>query len=273
MLELYHGNLSVAGAHEVTRQLWEEKISFSLIWESNQKIATSIQAWLHRKITEPQLYVFFHAIDVKQKIHGENQSTRLIAALGVNKKGIRQILAVMSGRESDAGLWKRFFADLARRGLRGTKLFIGENDGAARAAVATCFPAALYQGCLLQLEREVTAKVRPNLVFDLQKGFKELRASDTTEEALQMAEVLAVKIRNGQDREAAELLDESIGFQFNYLHFPEVHRSRLRTTEPLRRILREFRETIRLIGPVQDDSALTSMLAARLRREVTTSRS
>jgi putative transposase len=265
MLELYHGNVSVSGAEEVARQLWGEATSLALVCECSRDTTGRIQAWLQREIAEPQVYVFFQSIEVKQKIRGEGRSTRLAAAVGVCRNGTRQVLSVLADAEPVDGLWDRLIRELKRRGLRGVELFIGENDPAAHAAVAACYPSARYQGCVLQWEREVLAKVRPNQIFGLKQALEELRGSTSEARALKGAKAVAAGLRQGEADEAAELLERSVSFQYSYLNYPEAHRARLYDVEPLRRVLREFRETIRLIGPVTDDSALVLLLAARLR--------
>ncbi|HWA24471.1 MAG TPA: transposase [Lacunisphaera sp.] len=265
MLELYHANISVAGAEDVARQLWGEATGLAAVCECSRDTTGRIQAWLQRELAEPQVYVFFQSIEVKQKIRGESRSTRLAAVVGVSRHGTRQVLSVMAEPDPVDGLWDRLIRDLKRRGLRGVELFIGENDPAARAAVAACYPAASYQGCLLQFEREVGAKVRPNQIFGLRQEFDKLRASATEAKALKAAKALAAGLRKAEAHDAADMLERSMKFQYTYLNFPEGHHARLYDVEPLRRVLREFRETNRLIGPVTDDNALILMLAARLR--------
>ena len=263
MLELYHGNISVAQADEAARVLWGEGADAALISELAPAITKRIQSWLTRAISEPQRYVFLHALDVKQKIGGENRLTNLFAAIGIRSEGSREGLGVLSATGQEG--WPQLIAGLKQRGLRGTALFIGENDPAAAAAVRAHFPAARYQGNLIRLEREVLLRIRPAEMISVMNAFEAMRASTTPKEAAAKLAALAARLARYGAPDAAAALTSAAGFQFSYYHFPRSHWPRLHDIEPMRRILHGFREWIRVIGPVADDRVVTLMAAARLR--------
>jgi transposase-like protein len=264
VLELYHASISVAAAERVARLLWGERGGLGLVAGCRPEISRRIAAWLERKIPEPQVYVFFQPIALKQKIAGESRVTHLVAAVGINGAGLREGLAVAAGGAA-AEVWDRLLEGLKARGLHGTRLFVGDNELAAPAAVARHFPEARYQGCLEQLERDVLGRVPVSQVHSLMGGFERLRES--VDETQAGAQLLALGARLRQDRlvEAATLVAQCAGFQFSYLRFPPRHRGRLRDTEPLKSVLRDFREHLRLIGPVADPEILALMVATRMR--------
>ena len=65
--------------------------------------------------------------------------------------------------------------------------------------------------------------------------------------------------------EAAALLRQRGRLTFGYYSFPPAHWRRLSTTEPLNKVLREFRERLRAIGSISEDNAAALMASARLR--------
>lgn len=264
MLELYHAPISVAAVDEIARLLWGDRAGAARVAECRQEATLQIKAWLGRRMTEPQVYVFFQTVVVKQKIEGEPRVTHLIAAVGVNRAGIREGLAVAEG-DPAGDVWDRLLAELARRGLSGTGLFIGDNHAAAAAAVARHFPAARYQGCPEQLEREVLAQVPVSQVHSLTGAFEELRGCADETLARQQLAAIAARLRRDRLVEASALVEQCAAFQFSYLQFPTRHWGRLRDTEPLKSVLRDFREHIRLIGPLVDNEVLMLMVATRMR--------
>jgi putative transposase len=265
ILELYHGNISVSKADEIARLLWGDQATAALISEYAQKITHRIQPWLQREIRAPQLYIFLQSMAVKQKIGSEKRITTLFAAIGVCGKGTREVLAVTSAAAGEEDPWGWLIADLKRRGLRGPQLFVGENDPAANAAVSSHFPKARYQGSLAQLERDVLRKLPVSDMHSVTSAFEIIQAGSTRQTATAEIAALVNKLRRAGKREAADLLEEAAPIQFSYYHFPKSHWARLRDNGPLRQVLREFREWIRLSGPVSDDNALILMVAARLR--------
>jgi transposase-like protein len=264
MLELYHAAISVGAADDVARLLWGERAGVALVGECRQEITRQIQTWLQRKIAEPQVYVFFQTITLKQKVDGESRVTNLVAAVGVNRAGLREGLAVAEG-DPAGDIWDRLLVGLKQRGLRETGLFVGANDPAAHAAVARHFPAARYQGCLEQLEREVLGRAPVSQVHSIMSVFEGLGEPVDEASARQRLATLAVRLRQDRLVEASALIEQCAAFQFSYLQFPVRHWGRLRDTEPLKSVLRDFREHIRLIGPLVDPAVLVLMVAARMR--------
>ncbi len=64
---------------------------------------------------------------------------------------------------------------------------------------------------------------------------------------------------------AAELIDESVHETLSYYFFPEEHWRRIRTNNPLERIMREIRRRTRVVGNFPDGESALMLVAARLR--------
>jgi transposase-like protein len=82
-------------------------------------------------------------------------------------------------------------------------------------------------------------------------------------------EVVA-KLRAARTRKAAELVEGSVGETLSYYAFPEPHWRRIRTNNPLERIIREIRRRTRVVGAFPDGESALNLAAARLRRVVGT---
>jgi len=265
MLELYYGDVSVAKAEEMARLLWGENTTIATVSEYSRRIGERIRHWCQREIMRPQVYVFLQALPLKQKIDGEYRVTMLQAAIGVCEDGTREILAIRHSPAGEPDPWGELLRDLRHRGVRGTRLFVGENDPEAPAAVARHFPSARYQGCLHLLKRDLLAQVPVAQVYFVQNMLAAMHASGTKKEAAAHASALAAGLRKEDLAGAAALVERSAGFLFSYFDFPPGHWSRLQDIEPLKKTLNMFRERIRIIGPVPDEEALVLMAGARLR--------
>ena len=65
--------------------------------------------------------------------------------------------------------------------------------------------------------------------------------------------------------EAAKKLEDSIHETLTYYNFPSEHWRRIRTNNPLERILREVRRRTRVVGAFPDGNSALMLVAARLR--------
>jgi putative transposase len=64
---------------------------------------------------------------------------------------------------------------------------------------------------------------------------------------------------------AADLVDEAIEQTLTYYRFPANHWVRIRTNNPMERIIREIRRRTRVVGAFPDGQSALMLCAARLR--------
>src|SRR6266705_905344 len=73
------------------------------------------------------------------------------------------------------------------------------------------------------------------------------------------------KLRGLRLSRAAELVEAAVEETLTYYAFPEEHWRRIRTNNPLERILREIRRRTRVVGAFPDGQSALNLAAARLR--------
>jgi putative transposase len=73
------------------------------------------------------------------------------------------------------------------------------------------------------------------------------------------------KLRALRLTRAADLVEAAVEETLPYYAFPEEHRRRIRTKNPLERILREIRRRTRVVGAFPDGQSALNLAAARLR--------
>ena len=64
---------------------------------------------------------------------------------------------------------------------------------------------------------------------------------------------------------AAELIEEAIGETLTYYAFPDSHWRKIRTNNPLERIMKEIRRQTRVVGAFPDGQSCLNLAAAKLR--------
>ena len=64
---------------------------------------------------------------------------------------------------------------------------------------------------------------------------------------------------------AADLVDAHVSETLTYYAFPDCHWIKLRTNNPLERIMREIRRRTRVVGAFPDGQSCLNLAAARLR--------
>jgi putative transposase len=74
------------------------------------------------------------------------------------------------------------------------------------------------------------------------------------------------KLRGMRLSRAAEPVEAAVEETLIYYAFPEEHWRRIRTNNPLERILHEIRRRTRVVGAFPDGQSALNLAAARLRR-------
>jgi putative transposase len=94
---------------------------------------------------------------------------------------------------------------------------------------------------------------------------KAIHASEDLAAAREKAIRVIEKLRGPRLNRAAELVEAAVEETLTYYAFPEEHWRRIRTNNPLERILREIRRRTRVVGAFPDGQSALNLAAARLR--------
>ena len=94
---------------------------------------------------------------------------------------------------------------------------------------------------------------------------KAIHAQEDRAAAEAKARDVVAKLRAARLRKAAELVEAGVAETLAYYAFPEPHWRRIRTNNPLERIIREIRRRTRVVGAFPDGESALNLAAARLR--------
>ena len=72
-------------------------------------------------------------------------------------------------------------------------------------------------------------------------------------------------LRAARMNTAADLVERSVSETLTYYAFPDIHWQKIRTNNPLERILREIRRRTRVVGAFPDGQSALNLAAARMR--------
>jgi len=193
------------------------------------------------------------------------RNVAVLVAIGVAQDGFRQVLGVAEGAKEDKQSWTNFLRYLKGRGLRGVKVFVSDKSLGLVETLGEFYPDAMWQRCMVHFYRNVFTVVPKGKVREVATMLKAIHAQEDLQEAQKKAKGVAEKLRGMKLPKAAELLTEGIDETLTYYAFPQQHWRRIRTNNPLERILREVRRRTRVVGAFPDGNSALMLVAARLR--------
>lgn len=265
LVEMYLAGVSVRRVEDITEALWGSKVSPGTISNLNSKIYKTIERWRMRPIEGEHPYVYLDGICLKRSWGGEVKNVSVLVAFGVNKEGYREILGVAEGAKEDKAGWGNFLRYLKERGLKGVELFISDKCLGLVESLGEFYPEASWQRCVVHFYRNVFTVVPKGKVKEVAAMLKAIHAQEDKKEALRKSALVIKKLQSMRLSRAADIVKDGISETLSYYAFPREHWRRIRTNNPLERIMKEIRRRTRVVGSFPDGNSALMLVAARLR--------
>ena len=265
LIEMYLAGVSVRRVEDITEALWGTRVSPGTVSNLNKKIYAKIEAWRNRPIEGDHPYLYLDGIVMKRTWAGEVRNVSLLVASAVNAEGYREILGICEGAKEDKSGWSAFLRHLVDRGLSGVRLIISDACRGLVESVADYLPEARWQRCMVHFYRNVFSHVPSGKLREVSHMLKAIHAQESREAAQEKAEAVMAELRRQKLTRAADLVEESIGETLTFYAFPDSHWIKIRTNNPLERIMKEIRRRTRVVGAFPDGQSCLNLAAARLR--------
>ena len=265
LIEMYLAGVSVRRVEDITEALWGTKVSPSTVSNLNKKIYEKIEAWRNAPIEGTHPYVYLDGIVMKRSWAGEVRNVSLLVAIGVTSEGFREVLGICEGAKEDKSGWSGFLRHLVDRGLSGVELIVSDACRGLIESVAEYLPDARWQRCIVHFYRNVFSHVPATKVREVAHMLKAIHAQESRETATEKAEAVIAELRRQRMGKAADLLEERIQETLTFYAFPDSHWIKLRTNNPLERLMKEIRRRTKVVGAFPDGKSCLNLAAARLR--------
>ena len=265
LIEMYLAGVSVRRVEDITEALWGTRVSSGTVSRLNQKIYGKIEEWRNRPIEGEHAFVYLDGISLKRSWGGEVRNVSVLVAIGINSEGYRELIGVSEGAKEDTESWREFLRHLKGRGLQGVKLIISDKCLGLVEVLGEFYPEALWQRCVVHFYRNVFTAVPRGKLRIVSDMLKAIHGQEDREAALAKAEVVAVKLSEMGLGKASKTVSEGAEETLRYMEFPREYWLRLRTNNPLERIMREIRRRTRVVGCFPDGKSALMLVAARLR--------
>jgi transposase-like protein len=265
LIEMYLAGVSVRRVEDITEALWGTRVSPGTVSNLNKKIYGQIETWRNQPIEGEHPYVYLDGIVLKRTWAGEVRNVSLLVAISVNAEGYREILGIVEGAKEDKAGWSGFLAHLKARGLRGVELIISDACMGLVESAAEFFPETRWQRCVVHWYRDLFSHVPAGKMREVALMLKAIHAQESLEAAQRKVVEVVAKLRTMRLGKAAELVEAGAPETLTYYAFPEEHWRRIRTNNPLERVMREIRRRTRVVGAFPDGNSALNLAAARLR--------
>lgn len=229
MHELWLQGLSTRDFEPSLRALLGETapLSPSTISRVNKQFLDDYHAWSHRSIADE--YVYLWADGVYLDAGAEDERRVMLAVIGVNIAGDKDLLALEDAFGESAESWVVVFEGLRDRGLKNVAMLVADGAQGIWKAFSAVFPRAKQQRCWLHKMRNVEDKLPEKHRPTIHTRLSEIMHAETRARAERLIEKLARELSRQYPKAAACLRDD-VARMTAYYDFPSEHWKHLRTT-------------------------------------------
>jgi putative transposase len=259
VLEMYLSGISVRKIAGVTEALSRVQVGKDAVSRIASRLEEQHKEWRERSLEEKEYpYLYLDATYLKVRWGAGVTSMALLACVGVDEEGFREVLAVeVAGTEKGAA-YASLLRGLIDRGLRGVRLVVSDDHEGIKSAVAGELPGAQWQRCAVHFERNVLAHVPTSSMAEVAQDLKAIFKVRRAKTARALAEEF-VELYGKRFPKAVAVFEAGIGDALTYLSFPGSHHTRIRTTNMLERLFKEVKRRTRVVGVFPDETSASTL--------------
>jgi putative transposase len=222
-----------------------------------------VEEFRNRPLEESYPYVWFDALYLKVRQNNRIVSLAAVIAIGVSESGERRVLGLATGASESEPFWSEFLRSLVGRGLKGVELVISDSHEGLKSAISKVLSGASWQRCRVHFMRNLLAHIPQRDKSLVAALVRMIFAQPNRQVAGQQLAETANRMAKRWPK-AAELLAAAEEDVLAYMAFPPEHWSRIYSTNPLERLIREIRRRTEVVGVFPDEAAVVRLVGAVL---------
>lgn len=170
----------------------------------------------------------------------------VLVTIGVTESGHRRVLGVSVALSEAEAHWRAFLDRLIERGLRGVKFLASDDHAGLKAARKAMFPGVPWQRCQFHLQHNAQAYV--SRLDQRTPVARQIRGTFNAPDAIEAQQLLDAALKDWQvsHPQLAAWAEKNLTEGFAVFDLHEAHRVRMRTTNGLERLNKEFKRRTRV---------------------------
>ncbi len=259
VLEMYLSGISVRKIAGVTEALSRVKVGKDTVSRIARRLEEEQREWRDRPLEEKAYpYLYLDATYLKARWGASVSSMALLACVGVDEEGFREVLAVEVAGSEKGAAYASLLRGLLDRGLKGVRLVVSDDHEGIKAAVAGELPGVGWQRCIVHFERNVLSHVPNSSTAEVAEDLKAIFKVRREKTAQALVEEF-VELYGGRFPKAVAVFEAGVSDALTYLGYPGSHHARLRSTNMLERLFKEVKRRTRVVGVFPNETSASTL--------------
>jgi putative transposase len=259
ILEMYLSGVSTRKIAGITEALSRVKVGKDAVSRISKRLEGEQRAWRERSLKEKAYpYLYLDATYLKVNWGASVTSLALLAAVGVDEEGFREVLAVEIAAGEKSVAYASLLRGLLDRGLSGVRLVVSDDHEGIKSAVSGELPGVQWQRCIVHFTRNVLAYVPSTAMGEVAEDLKAIFKVRREKTAKALVEEF-VSLYEKRYPKAVSIFEAGIGDALTYLRYPGSHHARIRTTNVLERLFKEVKRRTKVVGVFPNETSAQSL--------------
>jgi len=258
IIHMYKGGMSTREVAKFIESMFGTQYSANNISNITQTVMEDIEQWQNRPLEKRYSVIYLDGLYVKLK-RNTVSSEAVYLAMGIDEKGIRQILGFYVGGHESSNGWREVLKDLKKRGA--TDVLLGVFDGlpGLEEAFREIYPKADVQHCVVHKVRATFPKIR---VADKTEFLEDLKQVYTTIDAdVARAVFDGFKDKWGkQYPKEVKSWEEQLPTLLTFYKYPQLTWPAIYTTNPIERTNKELRKRLKPMNSLTNIEAAEKII-------------
>ena len=258
ILEMYLSGVSTRKIAGITAALSKVRIGKDAVSRIAARLEEEQKEWRERPLEKDYPYLYLDATYLKVRWGASVRSLALLAAVGVNEDGFREVLAVEVAGSEKGVAYASLLRGLTDRGLHGVRLVVSDDHEGMKVAVAGELPGAQWQRCTVHFQRNVLAHVPASSMSEVAEDLSAIFKVSRSKTAEALAEEF-VSLYEKSYPKAVSVFEAGIRDALTYLSYPGSHHARIRSTNILERLFKEVKRRTRVVGVFPNETSASTL--------------
>ncbi len=261
LTQMFVSGTSTHKVGEVAQTLMGVTPSASAISRLNHSLTEQFEAWRCRSLQGHWRVLYLDGIYLEVRHGDQVDPTIILAAMGVDLEGNKEILAIRACAQESQDGWMCVLQDLRTRGVSDVDLIVTDGHEGLLAAVSVLFTATPRQRCLVHKQRNVMNAIPRREHEHIAAELAGIWNQPTKEQAVTELAAFKGKYRERYP-EAVRSLCEDEAHLLTFYAFPQSMHRHIRSTNAIESFFRNVRRRTDQIDTFTTETSCLSIVWA-----------
>lgn len=262
VISMYAKGNSLRDIKDTIREIYSIELSEETISNMTKSVNEEVVKWQNRKLEECYSFVYVDCLYCSVKEELKSIKKAIYVVLGVNTKGLKDVLGVWIETTESAAKWCQIFEDLKSRGVE--DIFFVSIDGLVGLpdAIEKVYPQAITQRCVVHIVRNIYSILPKKDVKEVIANFKKIYTASNLENAKLEYENFKEKYK--ENKKLMKKVDENIEWIYQLFDYTVGIRKAIYTTNSIESLNSCLRKVTKGKGSFINENALMKVLYLRI---------